>query len=86
MWQKAKGLSADQRTRSLVLEIVWETRSLEGTLAKFLGKQMEKKTSSFCSALDQEFGNLSIYAVSATSLLCDLGQVISFSLWASFSL
>lgn len=47
MWQKAKGLSADQRSRSLVHEIVWESRSLEGTLAKFLGKQMEKKQAVF---------------------------------------
>lgn len=33
---------------------------------------------SFCRILDQKFGGLSIYTVSATSLLHDLGQVTFF--------
>lgn len=41
--QKAEGLSAGQKTRSLFQKAVWKAGSLEGTLAKFLGKWVGKK-------------------------------------------
>lgn len=73
--QKAEGLSAGQKTRSLIQKAVWEAGSLQGTLAKFLGKQMGENA---VRVMNQEFEDLSIYTISATSSLCDLGQVIFF--------
>lgn len=77
MQQKAEGLSAGQKTRSLIQKAVWEAGSLQGTLAKFLGKQMGENA---VRVMNQEFEDLSIYTISATSSLCDLGQVIFFFL------
>lgn len=42
LWLKAEGLSAAQKTTDPVQEVVWEARSLQGILAKFLAEQMGK--------------------------------------------
>ena len=42
LWLKAEGLSAAQKTTDLIQEVVWEARSLQGILGKFLAEQMGK--------------------------------------------
>ena len=82
--QKVEGLSAGQKTRSLIQKVVWEAGSLEGTLAKFLGKQMGGKM-----LFKSWIKNLKIWVFTLLLLpayCVILAKSFSFFLWALFSM